>query len=62
MNDTRLERITALLGDARGLLADIVSESPSKPEDRMALDGIRSSLNEALRQTNVLNGGRRDWG
>lgn len=53
MNDTRLNAIAALVDDARNLVEDMRDESVPA-EDRVALEGIRKSLNEAIRRTNTL--------
>lgn len=53
MQDTRLNTIAALIDDARNLVEDIREEGVPA-EERIALDGIRISLNEALRRTKKL--------
>jgi hypothetical protein len=57
LQDTRLNTVTALVDDARNLLEDMREEGVPA-DDRIALDGIRSSLNEALRRTRKLKGDR----
>jgi hypothetical protein len=57
MRDTRLNTIAALVDDARTLIADMKDEGVLA-EDRIALDRIRNSLNDALRRTNNLKGDR----
>jgi urocanate hydratase len=54
MNDSRFDQVCALVDDARCLIADITEEGVDRLEDRMYLDGIRHSLNEALRRTKNL--------
>jgi hypothetical protein len=53
MKDTRLNEIAALVDDARCLIADMKDEGVLA-EDRIALDRIRGSLNDAIRRTNNL--------
>jgi hypothetical protein len=53
MKDTRLNQITALVDDARAIIADMKDEGVLA-EDRIALDRIRGSLNDAIRRTNTL--------
>lgn len=50
MNDTRLNHIAALIDDARCVVADMRDEGVPA-EDRIALDRIRRSLNDALIKT-----------
>jgi hypothetical protein len=55
MEDTRLNQIAALVDDARCILVEIRDDADGLPADeRIALEGIRSSLNEALRRTHKL--------
>jgi hypothetical protein len=55
VNDTRLNHIAALVDDARTLVADIRDDGDGLPaEERIALDRIRNSLNDAIRRTNNL--------
>jgi hypothetical protein len=55
MEDTRLNHIAALVDDARCILADIRDDCDGLPADeRIALERIRNSLNDALRRTNNL--------
>lgn len=53
MNDSRLNQISALVDDARAIIADMKDEGVLA-EDRIALDRIRGSLNDAIRRTNNL--------
>jgi hypothetical protein len=55
LQDTRLNTVAALVDDARCLLHDMREEGVPA-DDRIALDQIRSSLNEALRRTRKLKG------
>jgi hypothetical protein len=55
MNDTRLNTVAALIDDSRTLLSDMREEGVPA-DDRIALDRIRSSLNEALKRTRKLKG------
>lgn len=55
MQDSRLNEITALLDDSRCLIADMRDEGVLA-EDRIALEGIRKHLNEAIRRANALKG------
>jgi hypothetical protein len=57
MEDTRLNHIAALVDDARCILADIRDDCDGLPADeRIALDGIRKHLNEAICKTKKLKG------
>lgn len=55
MMDSRLSEITALVDDARTLIADMRDEGVLA-EDRIALEGIRKHLNEAIRKADSLKG------
>lgn len=57
MDDTRLNTVAALIDDSRCLLEDMREEGVPA-DDRIALDSIRSALNEALRRTRKLKGAR----
>jgi len=50
MQDTRLNTISALIDDARVLVSEMKDEGVLA-EDRIALDRIRRSLNDALIKT-----------
>jgi hypothetical protein len=51
VNDTRLNQVTALLDDARGLLVDLVDEGPSdrgSVKDFNNIDAARQFINSAI--------------
>lgn len=57
MDDTRLNHIAALVDDARCILVEIKDEGEGLPADeRIALEGIRRHLNEAICKTKKLKG------